>query len=32
MKKGEQLEENMDDLLNSEWENVKDTIRYEWEM
>ena len=29
---GEQLEKNMGTLLDSEWENVKDTIRYEWEM
>jgi hypothetical protein len=31
-KEGEQLEKNMDDLLNREWENVKDRIREEWEM
>ena len=29
---GEQLEKNMDDLLNTEWEKMKDTIRDEWEM
>jgi hypothetical protein len=29
---GEQLEKNMDDLLNTEWEKMKDTIRVEWEM
>ena len=29
---GEQLEKNMDDLLNTEWEKMKDTIREEWEM
>jgi len=29
---GEQLEKNMDDLLNSEWEKMKDEIREEWEM
>jgi len=32
IKEGEQLEKNMDDLLNSEWDNVKDSIREEWEM
>ena len=32
IKEGEQLEKNMGTLLDSEWENVKDTIRYEWEM
>jgi hypothetical protein len=29
---GEKLEKNMDDLLNSEWDNVKEGIREEWEM
>jgi hypothetical protein len=29
---GEQLEKNMDDLLNTEWEKMKNTIREEWEM
>jgi hypothetical protein len=29
---GEQLEKNMDDLLDTEWEKMKDTIREEWEM
>jgi len=29
---GEQLEKNMGTLLDSEWEDVKDTIRLEWEM
>ena len=32
IKEGEQLEKNMGTLLDSEWEDVKDTIRYEWEM
>ena len=31
VKEGEQLEKNMDNLLNNEQENVKDTIREEWE-
>ena len=31
MKEGEQLEKNMEDLLNSEWEEVKDSIREEFE-
>jgi hypothetical protein len=31
-KEGEQLEKNMDNLLNKEWEKMKDTIREEWEM
>jgi hypothetical protein len=29
---GEQLEKNMENLLNDEWEKMKDTIREEWEM
>jgi hypothetical protein len=32
MEKGEQLEKNMDNVLNSEWEKMKDKIRAEWEM
>ena len=32
IKEGEQLEKNMGTLLDSEWENVKDTIRFEYEM
>ena len=32
MKEGEQLEEDMGKLLDSEWESVKDTIRSEYEM
>ena len=31
MKEGKKLEENMDNLINSEWEEVKDTIRQEFE-
>ncbi len=31
MKEGEQLEKNMEDLINSEWEKMKDTIREEYE-
>ena len=31
MKEGEQLEKNMEDLLNSEWEEMKDSIRQEFE-
>ena len=30
-KEGEQLEKNMEDLLNSEWEEMKDSIREEFE-
>jgi len=30
-KEGEQLEKNMEDLLNSEWEEMKDSIRQEFE-
>jgi hypothetical protein len=30
-KEGEQLEKNMENLLNSEWEEMKDTIREEFE-
>ena len=30
--KGEQFEKNMDNVLNSEWEKMKDKIRAEWEM
>ena len=31
MKEGEKLEENMENLLNSEWEEMKDSIREEFE-
>ena len=31
MKEGEQLEKNMEDLINSEWEEMKDSIREEFE-
>ena len=31
MKEGKKLEDDMDNLLNSEWEKMKDTIREEWE-
>jgi hypothetical protein len=27
----EKLEKNMDDVLNTEWEKMKDKIRAEWE-
>jgi hypothetical protein len=30
-KEGEELEKNMDNKLNNEWEKMKDTIREEWE-
>jgi hypothetical protein len=30
-KEGEKLEKNMEDLLNSEWEEMKDSIREEFE-
>jgi hypothetical protein len=31
MKEGEELEKNMENKLNNEWEKMKDTIREEWE-
>lgn len=32
IKEGEQLEKDMGTLLDREWENMKETIRLEWEM
>ena len=32
IKEGEQLEKDMGALLDREWENMKETIRLEWEM
>jgi hypothetical protein len=31
MKEGEELEKNMDNKLDNEWEKMKDTVREEWE-